>query len=57
MKLNVLQQDQTLLFGISFLALSVDHPLSKYYKDDPEFIKFKKNCSATGTTEESIATC
>ena len=24
-------------------------------KDDPEFINFKKNCSATGTTEESIA--
>ena len=43
------------LFGFSFLALSVDHPLSKYYEKDPEFIKFKKNCSKTGTTEESIA--
>jgi leucyl-tRNA synthetase len=43
------------LFGMSFLALSVDHPIAKYYKDDPEFINFKKDCSATGTTEESIA--
>ena len=43
------------LFGFSFLALSVDHPLSKYYEKDPEFIKFKENCSKTGTTEESIA--
>ena len=43
------------LFGFSFLALSVDHPISKYYKDDPNFIKFKENCSKTGTTEESIA--
>ena len=43
------------LFGFSFLALSVDHPLSKLYEEDPEFIKFKKNCSKTGTTEESIA--
>ncbi len=43
------------LFGFSFLALSVDHPLSKYYENDPEFIKFKENCSKTGTTEESIA--
>jgi len=43
------------LFGMSFLAISVDHPISKFYEDDPEFIKFKKKCSKTGTTEESIA--
>ena len=43
------------LFGLSFLALSVDHPLAKFYENDPEFIKFKKKCSSTGTTEESIA--
>ncbi len=40
---------------MSFLALSVDHPLSKFYQNDPEFLKFKKQCSRTGTTEESIA--
>ncbi|MDB9978712.1 leucine--tRNA ligase [Candidatus Pelagibacter sp.] len=43
------------LFGFSFLALSVDHPLAKYYEDDESFQKFKKECSKTGTTEESIA--
>ena len=43
------------LFGSSFLALSVDHPISKFYENDEEFIKFKKKCSETGTTEESIA--
>ncbi len=43
------------LFGFSFLALSVDHPLSKYYEDNKDFKKFKKECSKTGTTEESIA--
>ncbi|MDA9793825.1 leucine--tRNA ligase [Pelagibacteraceae bacterium] len=43
------------LFGMSFLALSVDHPVAKFYAEDPEFIKFKKECSKTGTTEESIA--
>ena len=43
------------LFGFSFLAVSVDHPLSEHYKDDKEFINFKKMCSKTGTTEESIA--
>ncbi|MDC0391808.1 leucine--tRNA ligase [Candidatus Pelagibacter ubique] len=43
------------LFGFSFLALSVDHPLAKYYEKDKEFQKFKEECSKTGTTEESIA--
>ena len=43
------------LFGLSFLALSVDHPLAKYYEENEEFISFKKKCSTTGTTEESIA--
>ena len=43
------------LFGFSFLALSIDHPLSEYFKDDEKFRKFKDECSRTGTTEESIA--
>ena len=43
------------LFGMSFLALSIDHPIAKFYSDDPEFIKFRTECSKTGTTEESIA--
>jgi leucyl-tRNA synthetase len=40
---------------MSFLALSIDHPVAKFYLNDPEFIKFKTECSKTGTTEESIA--
>jgi len=43
------------LFGFSFLALSIDHPISKFYEKDDNFIKFKEECSKTGTTEESIA--
>ena len=43
------------LFGMSFLAISVDHPISKFYESNPDFIKFKNDCSKTGTTEESIA--
>ena len=43
------------LFGLSFLALSTDHPIAKFYENDKEFIKFKSECSKTGTTEESIA--
>ena len=43
------------LFGFSFIALSTDHEISKYYADNKEFIKFKEECSKTGTTEEAIA--
>ena len=43
------------LFGLSFLALSVDHPLSKLYENDKEFLKFKETCSKNGTTEEAVA--
>ncbi len=43
------------LFGFSFLALSIDHDLSKYFKENKDFNKFKNDCSKTGTTEEAIA--
>ena len=43
------------LFGFSFLALSTDHPVSKFYENNKDFISFKNECSKTGTTEESIA--
>ena len=43
------------LFGFSFLALSIDHEISNFYKDDENFQKFKDDCSKTGTTEEAIA--
>ncbi len=43
------------LFGFSFLALSIDHEISKFYSDNKNFLKFKEECSKTGTTEEAIA--
>ncbi len=43
------------LFGFSFLALSIDHEISKFFENDKSFIKFKEECSKTGTTEEAIA--
>ena len=43
------------LFGISFLALSVDHEISNFYNKNEDFKIFKKECSKTGTTEEAIA--
>ena len=43
------------LFGFAFLAVSADHPISKFYESDKKFIKFKEECAQVGTTEESIA--
>ncbi len=43
------------LFGFSFLAVSIDHEISKYFNNDENFLKFKAECSKTGTTEEAIA--
>ena len=43
------------LFGLSFLAVSLDHPLAKNYENDQTFLKFKERCSKIGTTEEALA--
>ena len=43
------------LFGFSFLALSIDHEISRFYSENKDFIKFREECSKTGTTEEAIA--
>ena len=43
------------LFGFSFLALSIDHEISKYFSENKEFQEFKKECQKTGTTEEALA--
>ena len=42
------------IFGASFIALSVDHPLSKKFNNDEDFKKFKNECNKTGTTEEVL---
>tara|TARA_Y100001970_G_scaffold16953_1_gene19117 strand:- start:18210 stop:20744 length:2535 start_codon:yes stop_codon:yes gene_type:complete len=43
------------IFGATFLAISVDHPICEKFKDSKDFMKFKKDCSQVGTTEEAIA--
>jgi len=43
------------IFGASFIALSVDHELSEFFSKDKDFLKFKIECSKSGTTEEAIA--
>ena len=43
------------IFGASFIALSIDHQLSENFKNNQDFINFKKECDKTGTTEEALA--
>ena len=45
-KLHVLLQD-LIHYSVYPLALSVDHPLSKHYENNTDFVKFKKECSIT----------
>ena len=54
-KINVFTTRPDTIFGASFLALSVDHPLSQNFKSDEKFNEFKLLCNKTGTTEESLA--
>ncbi len=54
-ELNVFTTRPDTIFGASFLAISVDHPLNKKFLNDKDFIKFKEVCLKAGTTEEAMA--
>ena len=54
-KIKVFTTRPDTIFGASFIAVSIDHPISKKFENDKDFIKFKKECSKSGTTEEALA--
>ena len=54
-KINVFTTRPDTLFGASFIALSVDHPIAKKFEKNKQFISFKSECSKIGTTEEALA--
>ncbi len=54
-QINVFTTRPDTLFGASFVALSVDHKLSKKFENDKDFIEFKEECNKSGTTEEALA--
>jgi len=43
------------IFGASFLAISIEHPLCKNLDLEKKFLDFKKECLKVGTTEEALA--
>ena len=54
-KIKVFTTRPDTIFGASFIALSVDHPLNKNFKGETEFKNFRNECNKTGTTEEALA--
>jgi len=54
-KIRVFTTRPDTIFGASFIALSIDHPIAKNFENKKDFIKFKQECSKSGTTEEALA--
>jgi len=54
-KIKIFTTRPDTIFGASFLAVSIDHPICKQFEDENKFIKFKEDCLKVGTTEEALA--
>ena len=54
-KIKVFTTRPDTIFGASFLALSLDHPVAKIFEKNSNFVSFKSECSKMGTTEEALA--
>jgi len=54
-KIKVFTTRPDTIFGASFIALSVDHPIAKKFEKNKDFLSFKTECSKIGTTEEALA--
>jgi len=54
-KIKIFTTRPDTIFGASFIALSVDHPLAKNFEKKKDFLSFKSECSKMGTTEEALA--
>ncbi len=42
------------IFGASFIALSVEHPLSSQFLDDEKFLEFRNRCLKMQETKDSV---
>ena len=54
-KIKVFTTRPDTIFGASFLAISIDHPIAKKFENIEKFLSFKEACSKMGTTEEALA--
>ena len=54
-KIKIFTKRPDTIFGASFIALSLDHPATKIFEKNSNFLSFKSECSKIGTTEEALA--
>jgi len=54
-KIKVFTTRPDTIYGASFIAISMDHPIAKEFEVVSDFLSFKSECSKTGTTEEALA--
>ena len=54
-KIKIFTTRPDTIFGASFLAVSIDHPICHQFINDKKFITFKEECLKVGTTEEALA--
>ncbi len=54
-KIKIFTTRPDTIFGASFLAVSVDHPLCKKFEHGKKYQEFKDQCLKVGTTEEALA--
>ena len=53
--INVFTTRPDTIFGASFLAVSVDHPICAKFLKNEKYNNFKNECLKVGTTEEALA--
>ena len=54
-KIRVFTTRPDTIFGASFLAVSIDHPVCKQIELQDSFLQFKTECLKSGATEEALA--
>ena len=54
-KIKIFTTRPDTIFGASFIAISIDHPMCLQFEKDKNFIAFKEACLKVGTTEEALA--
>ncbi len=54
-KIKIFTTRPDTIFGATFLAISIDHPLCKKFEKNKDFQKFKEESLKVGTTEEALA--
>ena len=54
-KIKIFTTRPDTLFGASFIAISIDHPVANKFIKNKKFLSFKSECSKMGTTEEALA--